>query len=125
MNLIEETISDIKNSNHIEQDVNWVGSSDGKYAMPWNEFKQHFKGIDYSCNYGTQEIASDLVVVFNDGTWLERAEYDGSEWWAYKKQPSINREHSSFSVIVGGYDSLNDLNFVDNASTSDEYSIKY
>ena len=40
--------------------------------------------IDYDDGYGDQEIAVDLVVVFTDGGFLRRAEYDGSEWWEYE-----------------------------------------
>ncbi|QNI21485.1 hypothetical protein [Salmonella phage 3sent1] len=31
-------------------------------------------------------------VWFTDGTWLERGEYDGSEWWEYKATPAIPEE---------------------------------
>lgn len=43
--------------------------------------------IEYDRGFGRQHVFGH--VVFNDGTWLERAEYDGSEWWEYKKLPLI------------------------------------
>lgn len=43
----------------------------------------------YYDGYGAQEVASDLVLIMNDGSWYERAEYDGSEWWVHKKCPDI------------------------------------
>ena len=42
--------------------------------------------IEYDDGYGGQELYG--TIVFNDGTWLERGEYDGSEWWAYKNTPT-------------------------------------
>ena len=40
----------------------------------------------YDDGYGSQLIYG--FIVFNDKTWLERSEYDGSEWWDYRKCPS-------------------------------------
>jgi hypothetical protein len=42
--------------------------------------------FEYDAGYGGQELFG--FVVFEDGSWLERGEYDGSEWWAYKKTPT-------------------------------------
>lgn len=36
--------------------------------------------------YGAPEVATDLLVVGAD-FWLERCEYDGSEWWEFKQMP--------------------------------------
>jgi hypothetical protein len=49
--------------------------------------------FEYDDGYGGQELFG--YVVFKDGTWLSRAEYDGSEWWEYNKTPTyetINKE---------------------------------
>lgn len=35
--------------------------------------------FDYDNGFGTQVV--DGTIVFTDGTWLTRGEYDGSEWW--------------------------------------------
>lgn len=42
--------------------------------------------FEYDRGFGSQELEG--VVVFKDHTWLERHEYDGSEWWEYKKCPT-------------------------------------
>jgi len=44
--------------------------------------------FEYDDGYGSQELFG--VVVFKDGTWLDREEYDGSEWWDYRKCPTYN-----------------------------------
>lgn len=41
---------------------------------------------DYDNGFGSQKLFG--VVVFKDGTWLERREYDGSEWWNYSYKPT-------------------------------------
>lgn len=45
--------------------------------------------IEYDAGYGTQEVYG--TVLFNDGSWLSRGEYDGSEWWDYNQSPTINQ----------------------------------
>ena len=46
--------------------------------------------FDYDNGYGLQELYG--TVWFNDGTWLQRWEYDGSEGWEYMKCPTVPDE---------------------------------
>jgi hypothetical protein len=87
MNLLEETLDVLKEHKLQQKNISWVGSRDGKYVTSWSDFKTIAQNTNYNAGYGSQEIASDLVVVFRDGSWLERDEYDGSEVWEYKIQP--------------------------------------
>lgn len=41
--------------------------------------------FEYDNGYGLQEIGG--IVVFTDGSWLTRGEYDGSEWWENHQLP--------------------------------------
>lgn len=43
--------------------------------------------FDYDAGYGTQYLYG--YIWYEDGTWSERSEYDGSEWWRHKKCPPI------------------------------------
>ena len=43
--------------------------------------------FEYDDGYGGQFING--TIWYTDGTWSERGEYDGSEWWEYKKCPII------------------------------------
>lgn len=43
--------------------------------------------FDYGSGYGGQELYG--TVWLKDGTWLERGEYDGSEWWEHRFLPQI------------------------------------
>lgn len=40
---------------------------------------------EYDAGYGGQEFYG--CIVFTDGTWLTRGEYDGSEWWQNHIKP--------------------------------------
>ena len=43
--------------------------------------------FEYDDGYGTQELFG--TIWYEDGSWSEREEYDGSECWAYKTSPAI------------------------------------
>lgn len=83
------------------QKISWIGSRDGEYAMSWDEFKEKFKDLEYDAGFGSQKIATDLVVVFANGSWLEREEYDGAEHWASKTMPVRKENAKSFDVVGG------------------------
>lgn len=48
-------------------------------------FIEDLGNIEYNNGRGSQELFGHIV--FKDGTWLERADYDGSEWWVLKMCP--------------------------------------
>lgn len=48
-------------------------------------FLKGLRDIEYDDGYGSQELFG--VVVFNDGRWLTRYEYDGSESWQLNSCP--------------------------------------
>jgi hypothetical protein len=43
--------------------------------------------FDYDEGYGAQRLMGTIWLV--NGDWIERGEYDGSEWWQYKTCPEI------------------------------------
>ena len=90
MNAKEEIIEEIgdKEVLHIKVAFNNIYS---------NKNTRHFEGgldvieqlnFEYDSGYGLQELFG--FIWYKDGTWSERAEYDGSEWWEYKKRPSLD-----------------------------------
>lgn len=50
------------------------------------KFLEILASINYDNGYGCQELFG--TIAFKDNTWLERAEYDGSEWWEHCKLPT-------------------------------------
>lgn len=110
VNLFDETLEKLKEHNLTPREVRWVGSQDGQFAITWEEFTVIAKSINYDCSYGVDEINTGLVVV-GDGWWLERGEYDGSEWWEYNTLPERvdnpktfdGIKDSGFQVVSGFY----------------------
>jgi hypothetical protein len=43
--------------------------------------------FNYDSGYGSQNLFG--TIWYEDGTWSERGEYDGSEWWVHHECPNI------------------------------------
>ena len=117
LNFLEETIGEITGNGYKEEDVMFVGSIDGKYRMTWNSFKEKANFI-YDCGYGAQEIATDLIVYFYDGTYMDRGEYDGSEWWQYHGLLNFSEEdeYKDFNILGGSEYMWNSVEMMNNKS---------
>lgn len=82
-NLLKETIEVLQDNQKNPEDVMWVGNSTHKFS--WEQFKSK-ANVNYDAGFGSPKVADDLLVVGNNW-WLERHEYDGSEWWKFKQMP--------------------------------------
>lgn len=87
MNLAEETRNILRRNGKVPSDILWIGSKD--FEIPVNTF-WILANTEYNNNTGvtSENVAVDLVIVGED-FWLERHEYDGSEWFEYKEYPSM------------------------------------
>lgn len=107
-NLLEETIECLKENGKSESDVLWVGRN---YTKGYRETREHitYKGtwkdfrsradFRYDAGFGANEIPMDLIVVGKD-FWLERHEYDGSEWWEFKAMPVEPEETRKLNLLL-------------------------
>ena len=84
-NLWEETIEFLKENDKAFEDVLYIQGKDFKVTK--ENFEIVAKKTNYDSDFGAQHVATDLVLV-GDGWWIERAEYDGSEWWEFKTIPT-------------------------------------
>jgi len=119
-NLLEETLGILRRNGKTPADVHWVGCE--HFWFTWDEFEELARNADYNCDYGSAEVAEDLMVV-GDGWWLERNEYDGNEWWEFKQLPkkpeyhyipkalTIHQAKEKREIEVIGWKSLAELNF--------------
>ena len=82
-NLLTETIEILKENGKTLQDIKWIGTADKWIDL--NTFVM-LADFNYNSGYGRAEINEGLKVVGEDW-WLERHEYDGSEWWEFKTMP--------------------------------------
>ena len=88
INLKDETLEILNKYGKTWDDVEWVGSVNWNLTVDKNQFLI-LADREYNNGYGGNEVSPDLVVVGKD-FWLERHEYDGSEWWEYKSMPNVN-----------------------------------
>lgn len=107
-NLWEETTRMLAAHGKTFENVEYVQGSD--FGITKENFEKVAKKSDYDSGFGAAEVADDLVVV-GDNWWLERQEYDGSEWWEYKERPKQISEIKEVNHLAGGmWDKLAKLN---------------
>lgn len=101
-NFLKETTKAIQESEHKIEDVMFIGSSDGEYRMSWDKFKEK-ANFWYDEGYGSSKIATDLIVYFNDDTYMTRGEYDGLEWWEYPVRKTFKKDdnYKEFEILGG------------------------
>ncbi len=46
--------------------------------------------FEYDDGFGSQYLYG--YIWYKDGTWSDRDEYDGSEWWTYQSRPALDVE---------------------------------
>jgi hypothetical protein len=53
------------------------------------DYEKFLSSLDfgYDSGFGEQELFG--TIWYYDGTWSDRREYDGSEWWSYQKVPNV------------------------------------
>ena len=88
MNLLKETMEFLKENGKEESDVLYCCGDTIEFT--WDNFKE-LADVEYDNDYGGAEVAENLKIV-GENFWLERREYDGSEWWDFKEFPSNNLE---------------------------------
>lgn len=97
-NFLQETVQCIVKNGHTTDEVLWVGSDDGEYAISWADFVK-IADFEYDPdNHRGLEVVADLVVV-GDGWWMERDQYDGTEWWSFKTIPLVSNHPQPFNLI--------------------------
>ena len=98
-NLLTETYVELLRNGKLTTDVLWVGTL--KSYTDWETF-YNTASIEYNSGFGGQEINPRLLVV-GDDWWLERHEYDGSEWWEFKCLPIKPDEKMGVRLLVDYY----------------------
>lgn len=99
-NLLKETISKLEaNGKDFFRDVSFISCKLPRSAAErWTEpapdlveipIKDFVKlaNVEYDDGYGSPEVNMRLLIVGEDW-WMERHEYDGSEWWEFKTMPT-------------------------------------
>lgn len=63
----------------------------------WNNFLD-FLDQEYDSGFGTQTLYG--IIFCDDGIWLTREEYDGSEWWVIHNYPDLTEHFDTKDVII-------------------------
>jgi hypothetical protein len=95
-NLYLETLEKLLDYNKTFEDIRWIGTYD--YFTTWENFVV-ISDVLYDASYGVQEVMEDLLIV-GDDWWLERSEYDGSEWWSFKEIPTKPEKQKLFTTFI-------------------------
>ena len=97
VNFLKETLDKMIENGVSPDDVLYVFNSFGYCSQ--EEFEK-LASFDYNNGYGLVAIDLNLIVRGSDW-WLERAEYDGSEWWKFCTMPlrSIQRHDPNVSLL--------------------------
>ncbi len=108
-NLLKETLQAIANSEHCPEDIVFIGSLHSGHSCTWADF-QILANIVYHSGYGAAEVATDLVVVFSDYSYLARDEYDGKEWWVHRPNIILPKERRPIRTLLCDWGHLDEAN---------------
>jgi hypothetical protein len=97
-NLWTETRNKLRDNDYGVKDIAAVFGND--FQIPIDNFIEVAKRTKYNGGYGAQEVAEDLVILMKDGSWFERNEYDGSEWWEHRKTPVPPADCKEIGVLA-------------------------
>lgn len=110
-NLWEETIEFLKENDKTFEDVLFIQGDD--FNVTKENFESVAKKTDYDSGFGAQHVATDLMLV-GDDWWIERAEYDGSEWWEFKSIPVRKQYMKNITNLHKGmWDTLKKMNKIE------------
>ena len=88
VNLFDETTKILRNHGHSWKDVHFVSLkvNEKDYYVNVKDFSLMSAKYEYSNSFGCVWVPFSLKIAGEDW-WLERNEYDGSEWWEFKQKP--------------------------------------
>lgn len=98
-NLWKETISVLKDHYLTWKDVDHIILDGDNVTISKENFEELARKTDYDNGWGAAEIRTDLIIV-GWNWWLERNEYDGSEWWEFRTMPVIPNETTTVTRLT-------------------------
>lgn len=117
-NLWEETIKKLVDHKKCFDDVIAICGND--FQITKEDFEK-YSNTEYDDDFGSPKVAEDLLIIGSD-FWLERHEYDGSEWWEFKQMPkykelpfkpitalTVEQAHANGVDCSCGWENLADL----------------
>ena len=101
INFKEETLEILKENGKTFDDVLFIQGDDFCVTNTKEEILK-LMDFEYDNGFGGNYIVSDLKIVGKD-FWLERHEYDGSEWWEFKQIPVKLPTEQKITTVMAHY----------------------
>ena len=89
MNLYNEIMEKLTKYDYTVSDI--LAITCEEFNIGLENFLDVAKKTDYDTGFGSTEIAEDLKILMKDGSWFERREYDGAEWFEHVVPPKPHR----------------------------------
>lgn len=89
-NLLEETLYIMK-QNGVSPEDELIVVMDNAHFCYWKDFVAVAENYNYDSDYGFVEVNEHLKIAGADW-WMERHEYDGCEWWEFKRHPKLGSQ---------------------------------
>ena len=99
-NLLKETTDIMLQYEKNPSDIIFIGSEHSEHSCTWEEFV-FLADQEYNAGYGSTQVATDLIIIFNDSSRMDRAEYDGCEWWKFMKPFKMPIKKKHVSTLFG------------------------
>ena len=100
-NLFDETVGTLARHGHTLDYIEHITLYNTGIEL--DEFVQFISDFQYDSGYGCEYVPPFILKMY-DGTWYERAEYDGSEWWKFNKAPDAPELYGSIVDALIGAD---------------------
>ena len=89
MNLYNEVIKKLTEYEYTVDDILTIVCE--KFNVSLENFLDVAKKTEYDNGFGAAQIAEDIKILMKDGSWFERREYDGAEWFEHVVPPTPHR----------------------------------
>lgn len=108
-NLLESVEEEIR-SYHIFSKPVAVGSEDGDYWISFERFREIAADIEYNAYNEYNCVADDMVVLFEDGSWLSTSfeatmsDTDAEQQWQYHIPPVLTMNAKPFTHMITNHE---------------------
>lgn len=96
-NLLHSTLEVMSRHNKHPSDIKYIGDIKGNY-LEWDQF---FVAANTEHGFDNDQlrVAIDLMIIFNDNSWMTRQVFTGTEWWEYVELPSPGKRNQILDVM--------------------------
>ena len=95
-NLLRETLC-VMERNGVSPKDGPIYVMDNESFCFWDEFAIVADNYNYDSGFGSAEVNEDLKII-GYNWWMERREYDGAEWWEFKKRPQLGTQRHTTQI---------------------------